>query len=60
MVEDSPCTGTCRLKDNRCVSCYRTYQDISEWFDLSKKQRLERMEQLKKERNNHGRTGKSK
>jgi predicted Fe-S protein YdhL (DUF1289 family) len=52
MTEDSPCTGTCRLKDNRCISCYRTYQDISEWFDLSKQQRLKRMEQLNKEKNN--------
>ena len=47
MVEDSPCTGVCRLKDNICTACHRTYQDISEWFSMTKTQRLNRMEQIK-------------
>jgi predicted Fe-S protein YdhL (DUF1289 family) len=51
VLEDSPCNGICRMEkvngQYRCESCHRTYADISEWFDLSNKQRLERMEQLK-------------
>ena len=47
MVDDSPCTGECRMDNNRCISCKRTYQDISEWLNLTKQQRLNRMKQLK-------------
>jgi len=49
MVDDSPCTGVCCLKDNVCIACHRTYKDISEWFDMTKQQRLNRMEQIKNE-----------
>ena len=51
MLDDSPCTGICRMEtvnnEVRCISCRRTYKDISEWFDLSRQQRLDRMKQLK-------------
>ena len=51
MLEDSPCTGVCRMEkvnnEVRCISCKRTYKDISEWFNLNKQQRLDRMKQLK-------------
>lgn len=49
MVDDSPCTGTCRMKNNRCISCHRTYDDLEQWFYMSKQNRLERMEQIKYE-----------
>ena len=50
VLDDSPCTGTCRMKDNRCISCNRTYDDLEQWFYMSREARLERMRQLKEER----------
>ena len=54
MVDDSPCTGECRMigqgKKAKCQSCYRTYDDLEQWLYLTREARLERMEQLKKER----------
>jgi predicted Fe-S protein YdhL (DUF1289 family) len=50
VLDDSPCTGTCRMKNNRCISCNRTYDDLEHWLYMSREARLERMEQLKKER----------
>lgn len=52
MVDDSPCTGTCRIKGTRCISCYRTYDDIAQWLYLTKEARLERMQQLEIEKQN--------
>jgi len=52
MVEDSPCTGVCRMEGTRCISCNRTYDDLEQWYYMSKEARLQRMEQLKAE---HGR-----
>ena len=52
MVDDSPCTGVCRMEGTRCISCNRTYDDLEQWYYMSKEARLQRMEQLKAE---HGR-----
>ena len=52
MVEDSPCTGVCRMEGTRCISCNRTYDDLEQWYYMSREARLQRMEQLKAE---HGR-----
>ena len=54
MVDDSPCTGVCRIVDTtggepRCVSCYRTYEDLDQWITMSREARIKRMEQLKAE-----------
>ena len=49
MVEDSPCTGDCRMQGTRCRSCKRTFEDLEQWMYLSKEARLYRMEQLKKQ-----------
>jgi len=51
MVDDSPCNGVCRMKNNKCESCNRTYEDLGQWLYLSREARLERMKQLKRERN---------
>lgn len=52
-VIDSPCTGDCRMEQvlgkARCRSCFRDYDDIEQWFYMSKERRIERMEQLKDE-----------
>lgn len=54
MVDDSPCTGDCRMdqmKDEvRCRSCYRTYTDLEKWLYMSSEARLERMQQLLREK----------
>ena len=49
MLDDSPCTGVCRMKDNPCISCGRDYEDLAQWLYMSREARLERMEQLKQE-----------
>tara|TARA_R110000772_G_scaffold233927_1_gene345508 strand:+ start:158 stop:337 length:180 start_codon:yes stop_codon:yes gene_type:complete len=50
--DDSPCNGICKIVDDsngtpKCISCKRTYDDIDEWFKLSRDARLYRMKQLK-------------
>lgn len=51
MVDDSPCTGDCRMigegSKAKCRSCNRTYDDLEQWLYLTREARLERMEQLK-------------
>ena len=54
MVDDSPCTGVCRIVDTtggepKCVSCYRTYEDLDQWITMSREARLKRMKQLRDE-----------
>ena len=54
MVDDSPCTGVCRIVDTtggepRCVSCYRTYEDLDQWITMSREARIKRMKQLRDE-----------
>ena len=49
MVEDSPCTGVCRMEGTRCISCHRDYDDLAQWLYMSRESRLERMEQIKNE-----------
>ena len=51
MVDDSPCNGICRMEDNRCISCNRDFEDLAQWLYMSREARLERIEQLKRERN---------
>jgi len=54
MVDDSPCTGDCRMVDvagrARCRSCHRDYDDLEHWLYMTRSERLNRMQQLKKER----------
>ena len=51
VLDDSPCNGVCRMEtiDNevKCKSCFRTYQDLEQWFYMTKEQRLQRMKQLR-------------
>ena len=50
VLEDSPCTGVCRMEGTRCISCNRTYDYLEQWYYMSREARLQRMEQLKQER----------
>ena len=54
MLDDSPCNGVCRMKDNHCISCGRDYEDLAQWLYMSRESRLERMEQLKQVMTNNG------
>lgn len=49
MVNDTPCTGVCRMKGARCISCHRTYDDLDQWMYMTSEARLQRMEQIKNE-----------
>lgn len=49
MPDDTPCDGTCRMEGTRCISCFRTYDDLEQWFYMSRQARKERMAQIKEE-----------
>ena len=55
MLDNSPCTGVCRIVDTtggepRCISCYRTYEDLDQWLVMSREERVQRIQQLQLER----------
>lgn len=52
VLEDSPCNGVCRMEGTTCISCHRTYEDLEQWFYMSRKARLQRMEQIRKDHGN--------
>jgi len=54
VLDDSPCNGVCRMKDNNCISCGRDYEDLAQWLYMSREARLERMEQLKQVMTHNG------
>ncbi|MFW5848045.1 MAG: DUF1289 domain-containing protein [bacterium] len=38
----SPCINVCRIdKDNVCIGCYRTLNEIDSWSKLKDKEKLE-------------------
>jgi len=55
----SPCTDICRYEEiegePRCISCFRTYEDLSNWFYMSDESRRERIKQIKKDRRDYER-----
>lgn len=38
----SPCIGVCSMDDNTgfCLGCYRTLDEIQQWWELGNKQKL--------------------
>ncbi len=50
----SPCTSICRYEkingEPRCISCFRTYDDLSDWIYKTDEERRLRIRQIKKER----------
>ena len=48
-VLDSPCNGVCRIEGTHCKSCHRTYDDLEQWYYMSKDARLERMREIREE-----------
>ena len=59
----SPCTSICRYEEidgePRCISCFRTYEDLSNWMYLTNEERKERIRQIKKDRREYERQQKN-
>ena len=36
---ESPCIGLCELKDNICIGCNRTVEQITNWETMSDEQK---------------------
>lgn len=51
---NTPCVNICRYQEvdgePRCVSCFRTYEDLEKWFYMTDEERKTRIRQIKKER----------
>jgi predicted Fe-S protein YdhL (DUF1289 family) len=45
---ESPCIGVCTINEasGLCSGCYRTIQEISEWWDMTNLQRSQIMTQI--------------
>lgn len=44
----SPCQKTCRLVGDRCAVCYRTKEEIAQWFYMNDTDRKKIMAQLER------------
>lgn len=55
----TPCTNICKYEEingePRCISCFRTYEDLSNWFYMTDESRQERIKQIKKDRREYER-----
>jgi len=55
----SPCNSICRYEEingePRCLSCFRTYEDLSNWMYLTNEERQKRIRQIKKDRREYER-----
>ena len=55
----SPCKDICRYEEidgePRCISCFRTYEDLNQWFYMDNEERKTRIKQIKKERKEYER-----
>ena len=45
----SPCIRQCKLKDNICLGCKRSLEEIQNWMFYSDSERLQILEKLKNE-----------
>lgn len=53
-IMKSPCINICRYNDKYCVGCYRTSEEISNWTQLTNKERKRIMRELPKRRMEDG------
>jgi uncharacterized protein len=37
---DSPCVHICKVKDDYCIGCGRTLEDLTHWMRYTNEQRL--------------------
>lgn len=47
----SPCIGVCRLKNDRCIGCSRTIDQIRDWLRYDDSERWRIIKQLRDKRN---------
>lgn len=43
----SPCVSKCLLKNNICIGCKRTMEEIGKWITYSDKQKLKIINRIK-------------
>ena len=45
---ESPCTNVCKYdtKEEFCIGCYRTKQELQDWWIMTREQKLETLEKL--------------
>ena len=46
---ESPCTNVCKYdtKEEFCIGCYRTKQELQDWWIMTREQKLETLKKLK-------------
>lgn len=47
----NPCMSICTYVDGKCIGCYRTMEEIENWFEYSDEERKKIMERLDDEIN---------
>jgi predicted Fe-S protein YdhL (DUF1289 family) len=48
----SPCKSICKMKDNVCVGCKRTAEEISTWSKLTNEQKKDIVDRITKQSTN--------
>ena len=45
---ESPCTNVCKYdtKEEFCIGCYRTKQELQDWWIMTREQKLETLEKI--------------
>ena len=45
---ESPCTNVCKydIKEEFCIGCYRTKQELQDWWIMTREQKLETLEKI--------------
>ena len=45
---ESPCTNVCKYdtKEEFCIGCYRTKQELQDWWIMTREQKLEALKKL--------------
>ncbi len=46
---ESPCISVCRYENEVCVGCGRTVDDITNWYDMTDKQKQAVLNRLEKD-----------
>ncbi len=46
---ESPCISVCRMENEVCVGCGRTVDDITNWYDMTDKQKQAVLNRIEKD-----------
>lgn len=47
-IVESPCINLCRVRDNVCIGCKRTIQEISKWSKMSDSEKKQVVDRIKR------------